>query len=258
MKKINEILNKINSKGYESYIVGGYVRDKLLSINSNDVDIATNMPFNELKNTFDYEIEYPNYFCIKFKLDCYNVSITTYRKEALYKNNKPIKVEYTSNLNMDAMRRDFTINSLYMDINGNIIDPYNGLNDIYNKKIIVIGNISKRLYEDKTRILRALRFMSILDFELSEELKEFIIRHKEYIKEIDYSKKKEELDKIFKTKGYKKFLYFIMKNRLEDSFEIHIDQIGNYDNYLDVWNSLDVSKKYVFTKKEKNYLLNIK
>lgn len=258
MNKIKEILNKINNKGYSSYIVGGYVRDKLLGINSNDIDIATNMPFNILKETFNYEIEYPEYFCIKFKIEFYNISITTFRNELEYRNNKPVSIEYTTDLKDDAKRRDFTINSIYMDIDENIIDLYKGINDINNKAINVIGNINIRLTEDKTRILRALRFMSVLDFELSNELKEFIINNKSLIKEISYEKKKEELDKIFKTKGYKKFLIFIKDNNLEDYFEIYFDEIKECNHYLDVWNSLNISDKYVFSKKEKNYLLNLK
>ena len=130
MDKIKEILNKINNKGYSSYIVGGYIRDKLLGINSNDIDVATNMPFKMLKEAFNYEIEYPEYFCIKFRIDYYNISITTFRKELEYKNNKPVSIEYSNDLEEDAKRRDFTMNSIYVDINDNIIDVYNGINDI--------------------------------------------------------------------------------------------------------------------------------
>ena len=244
MNQIKEILKKINDKGYESYIVGGYVRDKILGLNSNDIDIATNMPFNALRTLFVYDEEYPEYFCIKFHLESYNVSITTFRKELAYKNNKPISIKYTNILKEDALRRDFTINSLYMDFNGNIIDLYNGLNDLNKKVLNVIGDINIRLQEDKTRI--------------SDELIEYIINHKNYIKDITYEKKKEELDKIFKTNGYIKFLKFIKANDLEDSFEIYFNEIKKCDNYLDVWNSLNVSDKYIFSKKEKNYLSNIK
>lgn len=258
MNKIKGILNKINSLGYESYIVGGYVRDKLLKIDSNDIDIATNMPFDILKNTFKCDEEYREYYCIKFKIDNYNVSITTYRKELEYFNNKPIRILYTNNIEDDIKRRDFTINSLYMDIDGNIIDFYNGINDINNKVINVIGDINLRLTEDKTRILRALRFMSILNFKLSNNLKEFINDHKDFIREINYEKKKEELDKIFKTNGYKIFLNYIKENNLEDSFEIYFDELKECSNYLEVWNSLKVSNKYIFSKKEKNYLSNLK
>ncbi len=258
MDEIKKILQRISNKGYKGYIVGGYVRDKLLGTDSNDIDIATDMPFNILKTTFNYDEEYPEYFCIKFKLNSYNISITTFRKELSYKNNKPISIEYTSNLKEDSLRRDFTINSIYMDEDGNIIDPVNGKEDINNRLINVIGDINIRFIEDKTRILRALRFMSILNFELSIDLKTFIIDNKDYIRDINYEKKKEELDKIFKTNGYKKFLNFIKENNLLDSFEIYFNEIKDCNTYLDVWNSLNVSDKYIFTKKEKNYLLNMK
>ena len=257
-KLIKEVLNKIISNGYDAYLVGGYVRDKLLGINSNDIDIATNMPFKDVKELFKYDIEYNEYYSIKFKLNNYNISITTFRKELEYENNKPIKIEYTSNIEEDYLRRDFTINAIYMDVNENIIDLHNCLDDLNNKVINVIGDINIRLNEDNTRILRALRFMSMYDFKLSEELKQFILNNKHLIVSINYNKKKEELDKIFKSNGYKKFLNFVKDNKLEDVFEFHINKVEDYDNYLDVWKSLNVSNNYIFTKKEKNYLLNVK
>ena len=256
--KIKDILNKIINKNYDAYLVGGYVRDKLLGIRSNDIDIATNMPFNELEELFKHDVEFPEYYCIKFDLDAYNISITTFRKELKYKNNKPIKVEYTSNISEDYLRRDFTINAIYMDIDENIIDLNNSLKDLNNRIINVIGDIDTRIKEDNTRILRSLRFMSTLDLKLSEDLKEYIINNKQLILNINYNKKKEELDKIFKSRGYKKFLKFIKDNNLEDVFEIYVKEIKDCTNYLDVWNTLDYSDKYIFTKKEKNYLLNIK
>ena len=257
-KIIKDILNKIINNNYDAYLVGGYVRDKLLGINSNDIDIATNMPFNVLKRLFKYEIEYKKYYCIKFKLNDYNISITTFRRELKYKDNKPIKIEYTSSIEEDYLRRDFTINAIYMDANENIIDFHNSLDDLNNKIIKVIGDINTRLNEDSTRVLRALRFMSVYDFKLSDELKSFILSSKHLIMNINYNRKKEELDKIFKSSGYKKFLKFIKDNDLEDAFEIYINEIKDCDNYLDIWKSLNVSDKYIFTKKEKNYLLNVK
>ena len=255
---IKEILNEIINKKYDAYLVGGYVRDKLLGIDSKDIDIATNMPFNELKELFKFDIEYPEYFCIKLKKDQYDISITTFRKELEYKDNKPIKIEYTSNINDDYLRRDFTINAIYMDIDENIIDLSNSINDLNNKTINVIGDIRTKLYEDNTRILRALRFMSILGFNLSEELKTFILSNKHLISNINYNKKKEELDKIFKSRGYRTFLSFVKNNNLEDCLGIHVNEIVNSNNYLDVWKSLGISGEYIFTKKEKNYLSNIK
>ena len=257
-KIIKNILNKIIDNGYDAYIVGGYVRDKLLGISSKDIDIATNMPFNELKTLFKYDIEYEEYYSIKFKLNDYDISITTFRKELEYKGNKPSMVEYTSNIEEDYLRRDFAIKAIYMDVNENIINLHNSLEDLNSRIIKVIGDINTRLNEDSTRILRAIRFMSIYDFKLSNDLNSFILNNKHLIMNINYNKKKEELDKIFKSRGYKTFLKYIKDNNLEEVFDIHINEIKNYDNYLDVWKSLNVCDKYIFTKKEKNYLLNIK
>ncbi len=257
-RKIYNILNKIESLGYEAYIVGGYVRDFVLNKKSYDIDISTNATIETLNNIFSKSKIYESYGCIKFTKGKYNISITSYRKELDYKNNKPININYLASLEEDALRRDFTINAIYMDKKGKIIDPLNGLNEIKNKEIKVIGDISIRLTEDSTRILRALRFMSILNFNLENSLLKFIINNKELIKKINYPKKKEEIDRIFKEKGYLIFLDFINKNDLLDSFGIIYENINECSNYLGIWAQIHFSKNYNFSKEEINIISSLK
>ena len=121
-KIIKNILKKIESEGYEAYIVGGFVRDYLLKKNSYDVDICTNAKPKDLIHLFNVKQNLNNYGGLNMKIKKYNIDITTYRKEKKYDNRKPIEIEYVSNLLEDINRRDFTINSICLDKNDKILD----------------------------------------------------------------------------------------------------------------------------------------
>ena len=135
-KNAIKILNILENNGYKAYIVGGYVRDKILNVKSNDIDIITNALPDEVCKIFNIE-HIDNFGSIKLKYNNYIFEVTTFRKE-YYKNNdrRPYKVEYIDDLKEDLMRRDFTINSICIDKNGMYIDLLNGINDINNKIII--------------------------------------------------------------------------------------------------------------------------
>lgn len=162
------IIQKINKLGYEAYIVGGYVRDYLLNISSNDIDIATNMPLELIKKNFDYKDNGSNYLSITILLDNLSFEITLFRKDLLYEDHRHPKVEIVNSFKEDVERRDFTINSIAIDGNKKIVDYYNGLDDLKNKIIRLIGDPNKRFEEDALRILRGLYLVSKLGFEIEE------------------------------------------------------------------------------------------
>jgi len=162
-KFIVNILKKIEKNGFEAFVVGGYVRNNLLGINSRDVDICTNaLPkdiikiFNLKKDTKD------NYGSVNIITKKYNIDITTYRKESNYNLHKP-EVEFINNIDDDLERRDFTINAILLNSNNELIDKYNGIEDLNNKLLKCIGNTKEKLTNDPLRILRALRFSIIYD-----------------------------------------------------------------------------------------------
>lgn len=249
-KKIYTILEKIELLGYEAYIVGGYVRDFLLNKESCDVDIAASATIESLLNLFPDSKVYNEFACIKFKQGIYNISITSYRKEYEYKNNKPTRVEYSESLLEDSLRRDFTINAIYMNKEGIITDPQNGVKDLNNKIIRIIGDASIRLKEDANRILRSFRFMSILDFTLDKDLLAFMFKNKYLIKNINYERRKEELDKIFSDKNFVIFLNFIKNKGFSEYFDLSYDRVVYCDNYLGVWAQIYFGEKYNFNKRE--------
>lgn len=174
MEKIVEygkqIISKLLSLNYEAYFVGGFVRDSILNIPCNDIDIATNALPEEIEEIFDKtKATGKKYGTITVFMDKYSFELTTYRIDKNYINNRrPETVNFSKILKEDLIRRDFTINALARDINGKIIDLFNGRKDLNNKLIRAIDDPNKRFKEDALRILRAIRFVGKLDFKIEK------------------------------------------------------------------------------------------
>ena len=259
-KNYIKILEKITNNGYQAYVVGGYVRDKLIGIKNIDIDIITDAKPEELKQIFKKSVikTYDNYGGTKIKQNKQTIDITTFRKEISYKNGKPNIIEYTKNLEEDLLRRDFTINTICMDKNEKIIDLYNAKKDIEDKLIKTVKDTNKSFKEDPSRILRAIRLMSELNFKLSEEIKKYIINNKGEIKKISNYKIKEEIEKLFQTKKTKTFLKYIKENELEEYIGIKSNNFKETTNKLGEWSQLEISKKIPFTKSEQKIINEIK
>lgn len=163
-----EIIKTIESNGYKAYLIGGVVRDYLLSMPINDVDITTNMPIEKLKEAFEIEDNGSDYASLTIIKDDYRFEITHFRRDVKYLDHRHPIVELCDKLEDDVKRRDFTINAFAMDSNYNIIDYFNGLSDLKSKSIKSINDPMIRFDEDSLRILRALYFSSKLDFEIEE------------------------------------------------------------------------------------------
>lgn len=255
-----ELLKLINENGYEAYIVGGFVRDHLMGNNSNDIDITTNATPMEIRKMFsDAKITHDEYGSVTVIYCGIRYEITTYRKEFKYKNNRiPDEFEYVDKLEEDLERRDFTINAISMDKDGNIIDLFNGRDDIERKIINTIGNASLKFEQDVLRILRAIRFATQLNFKLSEEVKKAIIENKYLLKKLSYNRKKEELDKIFASANVNYGVKLLKELDLLEILDISkLDNIYNYNNILAIWAVIDEGK-YPFTKAENEQIKNIK
>lgn len=255
---IKKILNKLEKNGFEAYVVGGYVRDYLLNITSYDVDICTNALPKDIIKVFKIKKGVSNYGSIGFKIGKYNYDITTYREDGEYNNHKPKSIKYVDNLLIDLKRRDFRINSICMNSEGKIFDYLDGKKDIHNKLIKTIGNTYVRLNEDPVRILRAIRFAIILDFNLDEEIVSFIKNNKNLLKVISYTRKKQELEKILTSKNAVKGLNYLKDLELLDELEIKYDKIVNVSDILGMWAQMEFSLKYQFTKQSLTIINQIK
>lgn len=245
--KLRRVLKKIEENGFEAYIVGGYVRDHILGIESTDIDICTNALPKDVIKIFNVTTK-PEYGSFSLKDGKFNFDITTYRSESDYKNRKPQKVEYVDNLITDINRRDFTINSLCMNSNGQIIDILNGKDDINNRVIRVIGDLEKKLTEDPLRILRAIRFSIVLDFTLDSLIIDFIKKNKNLLATLSFTKKEEELSRIFSSKRASTGLRILKELELLEVLGIKYSYVKIVPDILGMWAQIDFDKSYPFNK----------
>lgn len=254
-----EILNIISNNGYEAYIVGGFVRDKLLDLNSNDIDITTNATYEEISNIF-HDLSKENYGSFSLKYKGYSFDVTTYRKEHSYLNNrKPIDITYTNSLIEDLKRRDFTINAICIDKDENYIDMFNGINDLQNKLIRSIGNSNYKIKQDALRILRAIRFSTLLNFDLENNLIKSIKNNLNLLYNISYDRKMIELNYIFSSSNIEKGINLLTYLKIDKILEIGgLNNVKRCSNINGIWAQINYSEKYNFSKKDKNQILQIK
>ena len=249
-----KVLKKINSNGYEAYLVGGYPWDIYIGRDSIDFDICTSATPKQLKDIFGSTmLPSEQYGSVTLMVHNIRFEITTFRKDIKYLNNrKPIEIEYVDNLMDDLKRRDFTMNTMCIDANGNLIDLLDGKQDINDKVIRTVGNANMRIYEDSLRILRAVRFATTLNFDIDEDLKEAIKRHKDLLKTLSYYRKKEELDKIFSSTNSAYGIKLIKELGLDEPLELsNLDELIPTTYLIGIWAQLGVKDKYSFNNTEK-------
>ena len=255
-----KLINKIVDAGFDAYIVGGFVRDYLLGIESNDVDVNTNATPKDLLSIFKDSISpQEDYGSVTVIYNNIRFEITTFRKETGYLDHRrPEKIEYINDLYEDIVRRDFTINSLCMDKDGNIIDLLNVRDDIDKKIVKAIGNPIDRFREDSLRILRAVRFSVTLEFELDKELIKAIKECSYLLKDLSYYRKKDELDKIFTCKNSLNGIKLLIDLGLDKVLELdNLDKVKCTNSLIGVWAVLNVWDRYPFTNNEKALMKDI-
>ena len=255
-----DVLERIEENGFEAYIVGGYVRDYLLGIESGDIDICTNARVKELLDIFsDINVTSNEYGSVKIITDKLRIDITTYRRDLKYNGNRrKVEIEYVDNLIDDINRRDFTMNTLCMNKDKNIIDILGGQEDIENKTIRCVGNIEDRINEDPLRMLRAVRFATTLGFTIEEELYRKLKENKELISQLSRERIKEELTKILISKNA-----IMGLNMLEDlGFLPYVgirynSDIVNVADICGMYSQLELLEEFPFSKEEKDNIKGI-
>lgn len=199
-EKAKEVLIKLHAAGYAAYFVGGYVRDLLLGIESEDIDITTNATPEEVIALFKHVKETgKKYGSVTVLMGKDKYEVTTFRSDGDYIDNRhPEVVTFSEDIMDDLSRRDFTINAIIMDEHQEISDHYNSIEDLHNKIIRTINDPSKRFKEDSLRMLRAFRFVSKLGFDIEKRTLEAIVESSHLIKNISIERVMVELDKTFR------------------------------------------------------------
>ncbi len=209
-KYIRDAMTALNGASYECYIVGGAVRDTLRGVNIHDYDLTTSalpdqtvkaMTEAGFKTIIDSSAKYGTVVFIRPGQN-EKIEITTFRGEGDYEDSRhPDEVLFGVSLEQDALRRDFTINSMYMDKDENIIDPNNGQQDIKDEVIRAIGDPVCRFKEDALRILRAVRFQAKTGFIIEENTHRAMIACKELLHNISSERIFAELTGIVTAPG---------------------------------------------------------
>ena len=231
-KELRFVFNKLQEGFPKDTIaarfVGGCVRKHLSNDKIDDIDIATILSSDEIKEKFkntdfrivDTGIKHGTITLIskKFKLE-----LTTLRKD-LETDGRHAEVEYINNWQLDSERRDFTINAIYLDINGNIFDPQNGKNDLKNKIVKFIGDPQKRIEEDYLRIIRFIRFKIMYDFKLEPTTCKAIKLNLSGVKKIS---KERILVELYKILNLKNFMNLNQSTDLKEIFTLIFPEFKN-------------------------------
>lgn len=224
------ILEKIEKAGYEAYFVGGSVRDYLLGKDIDDVDIATSALPEEVKaifpKTVDVGIEHGT-ILVLYKGTAYEV--TTFRTDGEYKDFRhPERVTFIRSLHEDLKRRDFTMNAIAMDKTGKIIDPFNGKQDLIDKRIRTVGKAEERFQEDALRIMRGVRFVSQLGFEMEEATYRALEEYAPLLSHIAVERIYAEFSKLLEGEFLSKALTLLVDARIHH----YLPELAEYEKEI--------------------------
>lgn len=196
-QKVEYIIDTLYDNGYEAFAVGGCIRDSLLGKTPKDWDITTNALPLEIKKIFNKTVDTGiEHGTVTVLIDKEGFEVTTYRIDGEYEDARhPKNVEFTSNLKLDLMRRDFTINAMAYNNAKGLVDEFQGVEDLQKGIIRCVGDASKRFEEDALRILRAIRFGARFGFEIHPDTRAAIKSKSVLLKKISAERIKAELDK---------------------------------------------------------------
>lgn len=240
--QVKTVISALEKNGFEAYIVGGCVRDSIIKKTPPDWDITTSALPNEVLTVFkDFKTIQTGlkHGTVTVIIDSMLLEITTFRVDGDYLDNRrPEKVKFCTTLKEDLSRRDFTMNAIAYNNHFGLVDPFGGKNDIESKMIRCVGNADLRFSEDALRILRALRFSSVLGFELEKLTSDSVHKNAHLLQNISKERIASELLKILCGDN----VYDVLMN-YRDVFAIIIPQIEpmfdfeqhNKHHIFDVW-----------------------
>lgn len=243
-KDAKSIIVNLNDAGFEAFIVGGFVRDSLLGLKPKDCDVVTNATPEEVKNVIPKTRIIGRRFKIVHARSGRKITeISTFRSSSQRTTKKSgagilLRDNNYGTIEDDAFRRDFTINSLYLDVNSmEIIDFVGGFEDLRNKILRSIGDSSQRFREDPVRILRAIRFKSKLNLFLERKLEKDLTKLSYLLAEISSGRKYEETLKMFLTGNAESIMHEMQRYKITE--------------YL-----LPLTKGFLNAKKERKLIFN--
>jgi len=268
-KEVSHVTNTLEKAGFEAFLVGGCVRDLIMGRHPKDWDIATNAKPDEILPLFDKTV-YENNFgtvgvfvprvteeegvshatleakSLNLEPDYMIIEVTPYRTEAKYSDFRhPDEIKFSDKIDEDLKRRDFTVNAMALSVSSeknSLMDIYHGIKDIKDKTIRAVGDPDERFNEDALRMLRAVRFACQLNFSLSTETMESILKNADLIKKISKERIRDEFVKIIMSQSSASGVVMLQKFGLLKHFipeleeGIGCEQLG--EHIYDVWDHL--------------------
>lgn len=197
-EKVKKILDTLTEAGYEAYAVGGCVRDSILGRIPNDWDVTTSAKPVEVKALFPRTVDTGiQHGTVTVMLGREGFEVTTYRIDGEYEDSRhPKEVTFTASLAEDLKRRDFTINAMAYNEQSGLVDLFDGIRDIRERRIRCVGNPEERFSEDALRMMRAVRFSAQLGYEIEEETEQAVAKLAPTLSKISAERIQTELLKL--------------------------------------------------------------
>lgn len=191
------VVTTLRRAGYQAYFVGGAVRNMLLQLPVNDIDITTDALPDEVEALFDKTVPIGKEHGTILVLLEGSYEVTTFREDGEYKDHRrPDEVHFVKELRDDLIRRDFTINALALNESMEVVDKVGGLADIKQRLIRAVGNAEERFEEDALRMIRACRFQSVLDFDIEQATYRAMKTHAPSIQWVAVERTMKEMTKL--------------------------------------------------------------
>lgn len=269
-----KVIATLEAAGYEAVFVGGAVRDFVLGKPATDIDVATSAEPQEVKAVFPYTIDIGiEHGTVLVIMDGEPIEVTTYRTEGTYSDQRrPDEVYFVRTLKEDLLRRDFTMNALAMTKDGKLIDLFGGKEDLAQRLIRAVGNPTDRFREDALRMLRAVRFSAVLNFEIEEQTLFAIRTNADRLQSVSVERIKAEMDRLFLGINPSKAFYYFNETGLSASLPLFpsstalLQQLSTFKDAKVGWATLMVvghfsanaiAKAYRLSKEERQFLQQI-
>lgn len=200
---VEVIYHKLDAHGYKAFLAGGCVRDALLGIRANDLDVATDATPDQIENLFEKTVNVGKVFGVmRVLVQGADIELATFRTDGNYKDGRRPEGVLFSSPEEDAKRRDFTVNALFYDLSlHRVLDFVQGESDLRQGLLRTVGDPEKRFQEDHLRLLRAARFVAQLDFILEDESFEALQKMAPLVKTVSGERIRDEMFKLLKGKA---------------------------------------------------------
>jgi tRNA nucleotidyltransferase (CCA-adding enzyme) len=199
-KDVERVVDALIASGFEAFVVGGCVRDALRGVDPQDWDVATSAKPEAIQKLFKRSLYTNRFGTVIVESGAHQIEVTTYRVEAGYADHRrPEEVAFTESLHEDLARRDFTMNAMAWrptPAGGELVDPFDGRADLEAKIVRAVGDPAERFAEDALRMLRAVRFATVLRMRIEPRTADAILTHAHLVTALSGERIQQELNKI--------------------------------------------------------------